>query len=91
MQRTRRGLQIPEIVQAFNEIIEIIIECYNHPLRERFKNETRSTQIGKDIETALLKRGIMQRYSDIGWRVQRSLLEKDIIEPGGIKKEEEEG
>ena len=91
MQRTRRGLQIPEIVESFNEIIEIIIECYNHPLRERFKNETRSTQIGKDIETALLKRGIMQRYSDIGWRVQRSLLEKDIIEPGGIKKEEEEG
>lgn len=91
MQRTRRGLQIPEIVEVFNEIIEIIIECYNHPLRERFKNETRSTQIGKDIETALLKRGIMQRYSDIGWRVQRSLLEKDIIEPGGIKKEEEEG
>lgn len=91
MQRTRRGLQIPEIVEVFNEIIEIIIECYNHPLRERFKKETRSTQIGKDIETALLKRGIMQRYSDIGWRVQRSLLEKDIIEPGGIKKEEEEG
>lgn len=89
MQRTRRGLQISEIVDAFNEIVEIIVDCYNHPLREKFKNETRSTQIGKDIETALLKRGIMQRYSDIGWRVQRSLLEKDIIETGGIKKEED--
>lgn len=89
MQRTRKRLQISEIVDAFNEIVEIIVECYNHPLREKFKNETRSTQIGKDIETALLKRGIMQRYSDIGWRVQRSLFEKDIIETGGIKKEED--
>lgn len=89
MQRTRRGLQIPEIVEAFNEIIEIIIECYNHPLREIFKNETRSTQIGKDIETALLKRGIMQRYSDIGWRTQRLLFDKGIIETGGIKKEDD--
>lgn len=89
MQRTRKRLQISEIVDAFNEIVEIIVECYNLPLREKFKNETRSTQIGKDIETALLKRGIMQRYSDIGWRVQRSLLEKDIIETGGIKKEED--
>lgn len=90
MQRTRRGLEIQEIVEAFNAIIEIIVECYNHPLRERFKDETRSTQIGKDIETALLKRGIIQRYSDIGWRAQRLLLEKDIIETGGIRKEEED-
>lgn len=41
MQRTRRGLEIQEIVEAFNAIIEIIVECYNHPLRERFKDETR--------------------------------------------------
>ena len=37
MQRTRRGLEIQEIVEAFNAIIEIICECYNHPLRERFE------------------------------------------------------
>lgn len=89
MQRTKKRLEIKEIIEAFNEIIEIICDCYNKPLRESFKHETRSTQIGKDIETALLKRGIMCRYSDIGWRVQRTLLEKDIIEPGGIKKEGE--
>lgn len=88
MQRTRRGLQIPEIVEAFNEIIEIIVECYNHPLRERY--ETRSTQIGHDITKALLERKILERYSDIGWRTQRLLFDKGIIETGGIKKEDDQ-
>lgn len=88
MQRTRRGLEIQEIVEAFNAIIDIIIECYNHPLKDRF--ETRSTQIGHDITKALLKRKILERYSNIGWRAQRLLFDKEMIEPGGIIREEEE-
>lgn len=88
MQRTRRGLEIQEIVEAFNVIIDIIIECYNHPLRERY--ETRSTQIGHDITKALLERKILERYSDIGWRTQRLLFDKGIIETGGIKKEDDQ-
>lgn len=87
MQRTRRGLEVSEIVEAFNAIIDIIIESYNHPLRERY--ETRSTQIGHDITKALLERKILERYSDIGWRTQRLLFEKGIIETGGIKKEDD--
>lgn len=88
MQRTRRGVEIQEIVEAFNAIIDIIIECYNHPLKDRF--ETRSTQIGHDITKALLERKILERYSDIGWRAQRLLYDKEMIEPGGIIREEEE-
>lgn len=88
MQRTRRGLEIQEIVEAFNAIIEIICECYNHPLRERF--ETYSTWIGHDITKALLERKILERYSDIGWRTQRLLFDKGIIETGGIKKEDDQ-
>ena len=88
MQRTRRGLEIQEIVEAFNAIIDIIIECYNHPLKDRF--ETRSTQIGHDITKALLERKILERYSNIGWRAQRLLFDKEMIEPGGIIREEEE-
>lgn len=88
MQRTRRGLEVAEIVEAFNAIIEIIIDCYNKPLRERY--ETRSTQIGKDMTKALLDRKILERYSDIGWRTQRFLINEEIIEPGGIRKAEEE-
>jgi len=90
MQRTRRGLEISEIVEAFNAIIEIICDCYNHPLREEFKKETRSTQIGSDITKALLERKMLERYSDIGWRAQRLLIENDIIEMGGITKEAEQ-
>lgn len=86
MQRTRRGLEIQEIVEAFNAIIDIIIESYNHPLREY---ETRSTQIGHDITKALLERKILERYSGIGWRTQRLLFDKGIIETGGIKKEDD--
>ena len=88
MQRTRRGLEVSEIVEAFNAIIDIIVECYNNPLRERY--ETRSTQIGKDITKALLERKILERYSDIGWRAQRLLLDRDMIETGGLIREEEE-
>lgn len=88
MQRTRRGLEVAEIVEAFNAIIEIIIDCYNKPLRERY--ETRSTQIGRDMTKALLERKILERYSDIGWRTQRFLINEEIIEPGGIRKAEEE-
>lgn len=88
MQRTRRGLEVAEIVEAFNAIIEIIIDCYNKPLRERY--ETRSTQIGRDMTKALLERRILERYSDIGWRTQRFLINEEIIEPGGIRKAEEE-
>lgn len=88
MQRTRRGLEVSEIVEAFNAIIDIIIDSYNHPLRERY--ETRSTQIGHDITKALLERKILERYSDIGWRTQRLLFDKGIIETGGIKKEDDQ-
>ena len=88
MQRTRRGLEVSEIVEAFNAIIDIIIESYNHPLRERY--ETRSTQIGHDTTKALLERKILERYSDIGWRIQRLLFDKGIIETGGIKKEDDQ-
>lgn len=87
MQRTRRGLEVSEIVEAFNAIIDIIIESYNHPLRDRY--ETRSTQIGHDTTKALLERKILERYSDIGWRTQRLLFDKGIIETGGIKKEDD--
>ena len=88
MQRTRRGLEVSEIVEAFNAIIDIIIESYNQPLRERY--ETRSTQIGHDITKALLERKILERYSDIGWRAQRLLFDREMIEPGGIIREEED-
>lgn len=88
MQRTTRQVSDSEMIDALNAIIDIIIDCYNKPLSDRF--ETRSTKIGKNIQSSLLNRRIMERYSDIGWKSQRYLLEKDIIKTGGIMNEEEE-
>lgn len=88
MQRSARTVSDAEMIEALNVIIDIIIDCYNKPLADRF--ETRATRIGKSIQVSLLNRRIMERYSDIGWRSQRYLLEKDIIKPGGIINEEEE-
>lgn len=88
MQRTKRKVSDAEKIDALNAIVDIIIDCYNKPLEDRF--ETRSTRIGKNIQGSLLSRRILERYSDIGWKSQRYLLEKDIIKTGGIMNEEEE-
>lgn len=87
MQRTARKVSDAEMIDALNAIIDIIIDCYNKPLTDIY--ETRSTRIGKSIQISLLNRRIMERFSDIGWRSQRYLLENDIIKPGGIINEEE--
>ena len=87
MQRTARKVSDSEMIDALNAIIEIIIDCYNKPLADIY--ETRATRIGKNIQSSLLNRRILERYSDIGWRSQRYLLENDIIKPGGIINEEE--
>lgn len=87
MQRTERKLETSEIIEVLDEIINIIIEAYNKPLRDLFKNETRATQIGVDIEGKLLRRKIIEIHSDIGWKSQQYLLKKDVIKPGGIKEE----
>lgn len=87
MQRTARQVSDAEMVDAMNAIIDIIIDCYNKPLDDIY--ETRSTRIGIRMVELVRKRRIMERYSDIGWRSQRHLLENQIIAPGGIKNEEE--
>lgn len=87
MQRSGRELTVGEMIDALNGIIDIIIDCYNKPLADRY--ETRSTRIGKDITRSLLRKGILERYSNIGWRAQRYLLENDILKIGGIINEEE--
>ena len=51
MQRTRRGLQIPEIVEAFNEIIEIISNHRSGRLKMRqHRSETRSLMRYSDVD-----------------------------------------
>jgi len=87
MQRSGRELTVGEMIDAFNVILDIIIDCYNKPLADRY--ETRSTSIGRDITKKMLMKGILERYSNIGYQSQRYLLEEDILKPGGIINEEE--
>ena len=88
MQRSARKVSDAEMIEALNAIIDIIIDCYNTKLADRY--ETRATRIGKNIQTSLLNRKIIERYSDIGWKSQRYLLENDIIKTWGIINEEEQ-
>lgn len=87
MQRTEREIEMREVYEVLNEIIDIIIDAYNKPLRDFFKDETRATQIGVDIEGKLLRRKIIEIHSEIGWKSQQYLLRKDVIKPGVIKEE----
>ena len=65
MLRVQRDLSDVEMIDALNGVIDIIIECYQHPVRDDFKKSSRSAQIGYDI--------------------QRYLMEHDLIRVGGIE------
>lgn len=82
MRRTERELTDVEIIDAFNYIVDLICDCYNHPVRSEFEKGTRSAQIGHDIVHAMTQRDILSRYSKIGYDTQRYLLDKRITETG---------
>ena len=65
MLRVQRDLSDVEMIDALNGVIDIIIDCYQHPVRDDFKKSSRSAQIGYDI--------------------QRYLMEHDLIRVGGIE------
>ena len=89
MQRTTRELTDVEMIDALEDIIEIICDCYEHPVRKEFEKASRAAQIGKDTVSKLLERGILERYADIGYQVQRKLLDSNIIRTGKDKEQEE--
>ena len=59
MQRTERELTDAEIIDAFMDILEIIIKSYDYPVREDFHRQSRAAQIGYDIQALLLSRRIL--------------------------------
>ena len=65
MLRVQREMTDVEMIDALNGVIDIIIDCYQHPVREDFKKSSRSAQIGYDI--------------------QRYLMEHNLIRVGGIE------
>ena len=54
MLRVQRELTDVEMIDALDGIIDIVIDCYQHPIREGFEKSSRSAQIGYDIQRYLL-------------------------------------
>lgn len=85
MQRVIRDVTDIEMIDTLNEIIDLIIECYNNPVRKEFEKEARSTQIGQDIVQILKKRDLIWIWTKVGYDTQRILLDKKILKTGGIE------
>ena len=85
MQRVQREVTDVEMIDALNEIIDLIVDCYDQPLRPEFDKSSRSAQIGHDVVKTLREKGLMQRYGKIGYDTQRCLLDHNIIRTGGIE------
>lgn len=82
MQRTERELTDVEIIDAFNEIVDLIVESYDAPVRKEFQSGSRAAQIGHDIVDHLHKRDVLDRLSNIGYGAQRILIGYGAIKPG---------
>lgn len=60
MLRTQREVTDVEMIDALDGVIDIIIDSYNHPIREEYKKLSRSAQIGYDIQRYLLDHGLIR-------------------------------
>ncbi len=60
MTRAQRDVTDVEMIDALNEIMDIVIDCYNHPVREEYKKQSRSAQIGYDIQRCLLSHDLIR-------------------------------
>lgn len=85
MLRVQREITDVEMIDALNEIIDLIIDCYQHPIRDEFKNACRASQIGKDITDRLRERDILARFANIGYESQRMLMDRNMIKTGGLE------
>ena len=60
MLRVQREVTDAEAADVLGEIIDIIIDCYNHPVRPDFQKSARSAQIGYDIQRCLLSKNLIR-------------------------------
>ena len=85
MLRVQRQLTDVEMIDALNEIIDLIVECYQQPVRSDYEKASRASQIGHDIVDRLRQRDILERYSRIGYQSQLILKDHNMIKTGGIE------
>ena len=60
MLRTQRELTDVEMIDTLNEVIDIVVDCYQHPVREHFQKSARSAQIGYDIQRCLISHDLIR-------------------------------
>ena len=65
MQRTERELTDVEMIDAFDEILDLIIEAYDKPLRKDFERQSRPAQFGYDILRMLIDKRILSVGSKV--------------------------
>ncbi len=85
MQRVQRQVTDVEMIDALEEIIDLIIDCYEHPVRKEHEKDARSTQIGHDIVKVLTKRDLIWIWTKVGYDTQRILRDRNMIKTGGIE------
>lgn len=85
MQRVQRQVTDIEMIDALEEIIDLIIDCYEHPVRKEHEKDARSTQIGHDIVKVLTKRDLIWIWTKVGYDTQRILRDRNMIKTGGIE------
>ena len=82
MQRTEREFTIMEKIDTLDEIIDMVCDLYNEPIREEFKTGSRAAQLGHDVVKRLSERDYINRYQEIGYRVQTMIKERGMIRQG---------
>lgn len=88
MHRINRELSDVEIIDTFFELLDLIVNIYNVPVRPEFLQSTRAAQLGHDMIDKLIQRDILEKESKIGYDSQVLLCEHQIIRNGDIYQQE---
>lgn len=59
MQKTDRELSDVEIIDTYMEILDLVESTYEDPIREDFKKQSRSAQLGYDLLRLLIDKRVI--------------------------------
>ena len=59
MYQVEREITDVEIIDAFYEIIDLLLRGYNEPIREGFNKKSRAEQVGYDLTMCLIRKDII--------------------------------
>lgn len=71
MYQVDRDITDVEIIDAFYEIIGLLLKGYNEPIREGFSKKSRAEQVGYDLTMCLIRKDIIH----VGQKEEQQKLE----------------